>query len=168
MGTNLITSKDAPSFGGVYKMAAIYDEAMGGFVPKIKRSDNPEKVTNPGNKLIHRVYDKGTGKMVGDLIALADETFDPADDLVLFDPTYTWKKTRLAGGSYVMKELLVPVFRKGICVYSSPSVTEIAQYCKNDLNTLWAETRRLTNPHKVYVDLSEKLYRLKNQLLGGI
>ena len=168
VGTNLITSKDSPSFGGVYKMAAIWDEKEGRFLPRIKRSDNPEKITNPGDKVIHRVYDKGTGKMIGDLIALSDEVFDPNDELVLFDPTYTWKKTRLAGGTYTMKDLLVPIFHKGICVYSSPSVTEIAAFCKEDLNTLWAETRRLTNPHKVYVDLSEKLYRLKNELLGGI
>ena len=168
VGTNLITSKDSPSFGGVYKLAAVYDEEEKTFVPKLKRSDNPEKVTNPGNKVIYRIYKKENHKIVGDLIALAEEVFEPGEDLVLFDPTYTWKKTKLAGGEYEMRPLLVPVFHNGLLVYKSPSVPEIADYCKQDLDTLWSETRRLTNPHKVYVDLSEKLYRLKNQLLGSI
>ena len=168
MGTNLITSKDSPSFGGVYKLAAIYDEKEQRFVPKLKRSDNPEKVTNPGNKVIYRIYKKDSGKIVGDLIALEEEVFDPNEDLVLFDPTYTWKKTRLIGGEYEMRPLLVPIFHNGLLVYKSPSVPEIAEYCRQDLDTLWAETRRLTNPHKVYIDLSEKLYRLKNELLGSI
>ena len=165
VGTNLITSKDCPSFGGVYKLAAIKN-SDGEFVPKIKISENTEKITNPGNKTIFRVYDKETGKMRADLICFADETFDESEDLLLFDPNATWKKTRLEGGSYYMREILKPVFINGECIYQSPSVKEIAAYCKQEKATLWDETMRLFNPHKVYVDLSQKLYDTKAKLLN--
>lgn len=164
VGTNLITSKDCPSFGGVYKLAAIQNE-NGEFVPKIKLSENSEKITNPGNKTIYRIYDNETGKIKGDLICFADETFDTSKDLLLFDPIETWKKTKLTGGTYSMRELLIPVFRKGECIYNSPSVKEIAAYCKKEKETLWEETKRLFYPHKVYVDLSQKLYDVKKTLL---
>lgn len=165
VGTNLITSKDCPSFGGVYKLAAIKNSG-GEFVPKIKISENTEKITNPGNKTIFRVYDKETGKMRADLICFADETFDESEDLLLFDPNATWKKTRLEGGSYYMREILKPIFINGECIYHSPSVKEIAAYCKQEKATLWDETMRLFNPHKVYVDLSRKLYDTKAKLLN--
>ena len=168
VGTNMITSKDCPSFGGVYKLAAIWDDEKKEFIPKIKKSENSEKITNPGNKVIHRIYLKETGKIVGDLIALEDETFPESEDLMIFDPTYTWKKTLLAADTYTLREILVPVFQDGICVYQSPSVTEIQEYCRKELNTLWDETRRFINPHKVYVDLSAKLHTIKNELLGSI
>ncbi len=164
VGTNLITSKDCPSFGGVYKLAAIQNET-GEFVPKIKRSENTEKITNPGNKTIYRIYDKTTGKIKADLICFSDETYDTDKDLLLFDPIATWKKTKLPGGSYTMRELLVPVFRKGECIYNSPSVMEIASYCKQEKETLWDETKRLFYPHQVHVDLSQKLYDVKKSLL---
>ena len=164
VGTNLITSKDCPSFGGVYKLAAIQDES-GQFVPKIKISENTEKITNPGNKTIYRIYDKTTGKVKADLICFVDETYDTDQDLLLFDPIETWKKTRLPGGTYTMREILVPVFRNGECVYQSPSVMEIAEYCKQEKKTLWEETKRLFYPHQVYVDLSESLYEVKKSLL---
>lgn len=164
VGTNLITSKDCPSFGGVYKLAAIQNEA-GEFVPKIKVSENTEKITNPGNKTIYRIYDKKTGKMRADLICFADEEYDTSQDLLLFDPIDTWKKTKLPGGSYTMREILVPVFRNGECVYQSPSVMEIAEYCRREKDTLWDETKRLFYPHRVYVDLSQKLYDVKKSLL---
>lgn len=164
VGTNLITSKDCPSFGGVYKLAAIQD-ADGNFIPKIKLSENTEKITNPGNKTIYRIYDKKTGKLKADLICFADETYDTSEDLLLFDPIATWKKTRLEGGSYTMRELLVPVFRKGECIYNSPSVMEIASYCREEKETLWDETKRLFYPHQVHVDLSRKLYDVKKSLL---
>lgn len=164
VGTHLITSKDCPSFGGVYKLAAIQNKE-GEFIPKIKLSENTEKITNPGNKTVYRVYEKETGKMKADLICFADEVFDPNEDLLLFDPTATWKKTKLKGGTYTMREMLVPVFIDGKCVYESPSVTEIARYCNEEKNTLWDETRRLFNPHKVYIDLSDKLYNVKKDLL---
>ena len=118
VGTNLITSKDCPSFGGVYKLAAIMDRHTGKFIPKIKLSENPEKVTNPGNKTIQRIYDKETGKIIADLICLVDEEFDEKNSLLLFDPIETWKKTHLAPGTYTMRELLVPIFKNGECVYA--------------------------------------------------
>ena len=167
VGTNLITSKDCPSFGGVYKLAAIQNE-QGEFVPKIKISENVEKITNPGNKTIYRIYDKETGKMRADLICFVGEEFDTSEDLLLFDPNATWKKTRLEGGTYTMKELLVPVFQRGECKYTSPSVKEIAAFCRQEKDTLWDETKRLFNPHKVYVDLSKKLYDTKVELLNSV
>ena len=165
VGTNLITSKDCPSFGGVYKLAAIQKED-GKFHSKIKLSENTEKITNPGNKTVYRIYDKATRKMRADLICFADETYDTDEDLLLFDPTATWKKTKLAGGSYTMREILKPVFINGACVYDSPSVMEITAYCAEEKKTLWDETKRLFNPHKVYVDLSRKLYDEKQALLN--
>ena len=164
VGTNLITSKDCPSFGGVYKLAGLV-RPDGTVIPKIKLSENTEKVTNPGNKTIYRIYEKETGKIKADLIALVDDVFDPKKPLLLFDPLEPWKKTKLPAGSYTMKELLVPVFLKGKCVYTSPSVMEIRDFCQKELDTLWDETRRLMNPHKVYVDLSPRLYDMKISLL---
>ena len=164
VGTNLITSKDCPAFGGVYKLAAIWNEPEQRFEPKIKISENAEKITNPGDKKIYRIYD-AQGMIVADLIALADEEFSSKDPLLLFDPIETWKKTLLPGGSYSMRELLVPVFRKGDCVYESPSVKEIQNICSRELNTLWEESKRFEYPHQTYVDLSRKLWNLKNNLL---
>ena len=165
VGTNLITCQDNPAFGGVYKLAAIKDKNDQDFVPKIKLSENVEKVTNPGNKTIYRIYDKTTGKIRADLICLANETFDPEKDMIIFDPMATWKKTKIAGGSYTLRELLVPVFQKGECVYASPTVMEIKDICKKELDTLWDETRRFVNPQEVYVDLSDKLFKIKSELL---
>ena len=164
VGTNLITSKDQPAFGGVYKLAAIKNPD-GTFTPKIKLSENTAKVTNPGNKTVYRIYDKETGMLNADLICLADETFDPEKDLRIFDPIETWKKTRYKAGTYEIRELLVPIFIDGECVYESPSVMEMREYCYQEQNTVWEESRRLVNPHKVYVDLSDKLYKMKAQLL---
>lgn len=166
VGTNLITSKNTPAFGGVYKLAAVEED--GKMIPKIKRSENPAKITNPGNKTVYRIYDKESGKIRADYITLADETFDEKDDLLLFDPNATWKKTRLEGGSYVMKEILVPVFKNGQCVYESPSVMEIQKYCKEQLDTMWEESRRLVNPQEVFVDLSDRLYEVKKGLLNQV
>lgn len=164
VGTNLITSKDCPSFGGVYKLAATMDKE-GNFIPKIKISENTEKITNPGNKTIYRIYDKATGKIKADLICFVGETYDTDKDLLLFDPIETWKKTKLPGGSYTMREILVPVFRNGECVYQSPSVKEIAEYYRQEKDTLWDETKRLFYPHEVHVDLSQSLYDVKKALL---
>lgn len=112
VGTNLITSGDWPAFGGVYKLAAAKDKDDAEFTPKIKLSENSEKVTNPGNKTIYRIYDKETGKIRADLICLADETFDESKDMIIFDPIETWKKTKIKGGTYTLRELLVPIFQK--------------------------------------------------------
>ncbi|MBN2221677.1 MAG: nicotinate phosphoribosyltransferase [Vallitaleaceae bacterium] len=163
VGTNLITSKDCPAFGGVYKLSAIYEANL--CKPRIKLSDNPEKVTNPGNKKVLRLYNKATGKIKADLITLAHETYDAEKDLVIFDPIAPWKKTKLIGGSYEIRELLIPVYRNGQQVYTSPSTLEIKNHCNQELLTLWDESRRLVNPTPVYVDLSKELYDLKQRMM---
>lgn len=164
VGTKLITSDDCPSFGGVYKLAAESDE-NGNFIPKIKLSNNPSKVTNPGIKKVLRFYDKATGKVKADLICLDDEVYSEDKKVKLFDHTAVWKKMVLHPGEYSIRELLVPVFINGECVYNSPCVTDIRAYCQKELNTLWDEHRRLANPHNVPVDLSDKLLDLKNKLI---
>ena len=167
VGTNLITSKDWPAFGGVYKLAAVMDK-NGNFIPKIKLSENSEKITNPGNKKIYRIYEKDSGKIKADLICLVDETFTETESLLLFDPLEPWKKTKLKAGTFTLREIMVPVFLDGACVYESPKVMEIRDYCQQELSTLWDETRRLVNPHNVYVDLSSRLYDMKISLLDEL
>lgn len=163
VGTHLITAKDCPSFGGVYKLAAIMKN--GEFVPKIKLSENTEKVTNPGNKKIIRVYEKQYNKIKADIICLADEVFNENETLTIFDPKEPWKKTVMEAGTYTLRELMVPLFKNGQCVYESKEVMAIRDYCASELDTLWNEVRRLVNPHKVYVDLSQKLYDTKLNIL---
>ena len=165
VGTRLITANDNPAFGGVYKLAAVEDKETGEFIPKIKLSENTEKITNPGNKTIYRIYSKTTGKIRADLICLADETFDESKDMIIFDPQETWKKTKVRANTYTLRELLVPVFKNGECVYDSPSVMKIRDYSKKELDTIWDETKRFANPQHVYVDLSDKLYKIKSDLL---
>lgn len=164
VGTHLITAKDCPSFwrrlqvsGSKRSRRTVY--------PQNQAFENSEKVTNPGNKTIYRIYEKDSGKVKADLICLVDEKFDENENLSLFDPLEPWKKTKLKGGTYTMREMMVPVFINGECVYESPKVMDIREYCKQELETLWPETRRLVNPHKVYVDLSKKLYDIKIELL---
>ncbi len=165
VGTKLITSKDCPSFGGVYKLSAVELDSQ--VIPRMKLSENPWKMTNPGNKKVYRVYEKDSGKIKADLIALEDENLTSDKPLLLFDPMATWKKTYLKADSYTLRELLEPIFIKGKCVYKSPSVMEIRDYCAKEQETLWDECRRLANPHNVYVDLSDKLYKLKTELLNN-
>ncbi len=165
VGTNLITSNGWSAFGGVYKLSAIKNSPDEEFTPKIKLSENVEKVTNPGNKTIFRLYDKATGKIRADLIALADETIDETKDITIFDPNATWKKTTLKAGTYTVRELLEPIFKNGLCEYTSPETMKIREICRNELNTLWDETKRLTNPQNVYVDLSDRLFDMKKKLL---
>ena len=162
VGTNLITSADCPAFGGVYKLAAIRKEGDTEFTAKIKISENPAKITNPGNKTVFRIIDK----LRADLIALADETYDTSKDLEIFHPIDTWKRSLIKGGTYDMEEILIPVFKKGQCVYESPTTMDIRTYCQRELNLLWDESRRLVNPQEVYVDLSKPLYELKMNLLN--
>ncbi len=166
VGTHLITSKDCPAFGGVYKLSAVYESDKKAFKAKIKLSENAEKNTNPGDKKIYRIYDKDTKKIIADLICLVEETLDTSEELLLFDPLETWKKTLLPGDTYYVKELLVPIFKEGKCVYKSPSVMEIREYCRSEMDTLWEESRRLEYPHNTHVDLSQKLWNLKNNLLN--
>lgn len=164
VGTNLITSKDCPSFGGVYKLAAIMEDGEN-FTPKIKLSDNSEKITNPGNKKIYRIYEKENNKIKADLICLENEVFTENEDMHLFDPHEPWKKTVLKAGTFKLKEMLVKVFDKGQCVYHSDSVMKLRDFAISEMETLWEETKRFENPHQVYVDLSQKLYDIKISLL---
>lgn len=165
VGTNLITSSDSPAFGGVYKLAA-GEDANGRMQPKIKISENPEKITNPGIKKINRFYDAANGKIKADLISLEHEVIDPACDQTMFDPSATWKRMTLPANSFIVRELLVPVFVNGQCVYSPPSVMEIRETCMREKSTLWGEHRRLVNPHILPVDLSQELWELKEQMIG--
>ena len=164
VGTNLITAKDNPSFGGVYKLAAVKLDD-GTFEPKIKLSENTEKITNPGNKKIYRIYEKDSHKIKADLICFEDETFTEDEPIELFDPAEPWKKTTMQPGEFELRELMVPVFLQGKCVYQARPTMEIRDYCLKEQDTLWEESRRLSNPHQVYVDLSQRLYDTKIGLL---
>ncbi len=167
VGTKLITSDDCPAFGGVYKLAAEEDE-NGVFVPKIKLSNNPEKVTNPGVKKVFRIYEKATGKIKADLIALDDEVLDETKRLEIRDSNAKWKQMTLEPGTYTVRELLVPIFVDGKQVYESPETMEIQAYCNREKDSLWDEHLRLNNPHIVPVDLSDKLLQLKTQLIDAM
>lgn len=167
VGTNLITAKDNPSFGGVYKLAAVMGED-GEFIPKIKLSENSEKVTNPGSKKIYRVYEKDSGKIKADLICLEEEQFSEDEPLLLFDPAEPWKKTRMMPGEFTLREMMIPIFADGECTYEFPKTMDIRTYCLQEQNTLWEESRRLVNPHQIYVDLSKKLYDTKLRLLDEL
>lgn len=167
VGTNLITSKKCPALGGVYKLGAEIQllERKEVMIPKIKVSDNPAKITNPGYKKIIRVYHKKTGKMVSDIIALVDEEFNEKNILMLHDETHTWKRKTLKPGKYILRELLKPIFIEGECVYELPSTMEIKEYAKKEMDTLWDEHKRLVNPHPMHINLSDKLYELKKDMI---
>lgn len=162
VGERLITAKSEPVFGGVYKLVAL--ETEGKLIPKIKISENVEKITNPGFKHLFRLYDKKTGKARGDVITVADETIPELDEYEIFDPNAIWKRTKIR--DYYVKNLRVQLFDKGKCIYESPSVDEIRDYCKAQVDTLWDETLRFENPQTYYVDLSQRLWDVKNQLLS--
>lgn len=168
VGTNLITSSDCPAFGGVYKLVAVKECNSNDFTPKIKVSENTEKITNPGNKMLFRIYDMESGKIKADLITMEGEEFSNDKTLTIFDPIDTWKKMVLKKGTYYIKKLLIPIFQEGRCLYESPSVMDIKEHCSKELDSLWDESRRLVNPHVVYVDLSDRLYNTKKSLLKDI
>jgi len=161
VGERLITAKSNPVFGGVYKLVA--KEEGGEIIPKIKISENPEKITNPHFKKVYRIYDKETGKASADLLCVYDEVIDESEPLEIFDPVETWKKKTFC--DYTLRSLLVPIFKNGECVYKSPSISEIRSYCLEEVGTLWDEVKRFENPHKYYVDLSKKLWDIKQELL---
>ncbi len=161
VGTRLITSDDHPALGGVYKMSA--EVVDGKLISKIKRSDNPAKVTNPGYKKVYRLYRNKNGKAIADLMTLADETIDTQQPLRLFDPEQTWKTMVVT--DFTARELLVPVFVDGELVYDLPDVHAIQEYAKKELTSMWEEYKRLLNPHTYKVDLSDRLYDLKQRLL---
>ena len=161
VGTRMITSMGNPALGGVYKLAA--EEVNGTFVPRIKISENPAKVTNPGVKRLYRFYDHRTGKALADLIALEDEDFSSGEPLTIFDPENTWKRMMLC--DYDVRPLLEPVFEGGRQVYELPTLSEITAYANREMETFWDEYKRLHSPHRYKVDLSQKLYDLKRSLI---
>lgn len=161
VGERMITSKSAPVFGGVYKLVAVEDE-QGNIIPKIKLSENTTKITNPHFKKVYRLYDNETGKAIADEICLHDEVIDNTKPHVIFDPVATWKQKTLT--NFTVRELQVPIFKNGKRVYDSPSIDKIRDYCKREVNSLWDEVKRFENPHRYYVDLSQKLWDIKKEL----
>jgi len=160
-GERLITSKSEPVFGGVYKLVAV--EENGKITPKIKISENVGKITNPGFKQTWRLYDRATGKAIADVLTEFDEIIDENKPYELFDPEYTWKRKTVT--DFEAKRLLTKIFDKGECVYESPSLKDIRDYCKEQVDTLWDEVKRFENPHKYYVDLSLSVWETREKLL---
>lgn len=163
VGERLITSSSSPVFGGVYKLVAV-ENASGEIEPKIKVSENTAKITNPHFKKLYRYYDNESGKALADELCVYDEAVDDSKPHTIFDPNASWKTKTLT--DFTAKELHVPIFKNGECVYESPSIKEIAEYCREQIGLLWDEVKRFENPHNYYVDLSEKLYEIKNILLN--
>ncbi len=162
VGERLITAKSEPVFGGVYKLAAVENE-QGEIIPKIKISENVEKITNPHFKKLYRFYGNDTGKAIADYLTVYDETVDDSKDLEIFDPNATWKRKTVY--NFTAKELMVPIFQGGKLVYDVPTLEEVRGYCKAQVETLWDEVKRFDNPHDYYVDLSQKLWDMKYGLL---
>ena len=163
VGERLITAKTEPVFGGVYKLSAI--EKDGKLIPKIKVSENVEKITNPGFKSLFRLFDKDTDEPLADLITLDGETIPEDGEYEIFDPKATWKKKTVS--NFYAVNLRKPIFIDGKCVYNSPSIDEIRTYCRKEMDAMWAEMKRLENPQTYYVDLSYELWKLKNDMLGN-
>ncbi|MFA7674253.1 MAG: nicotinate phosphoribosyltransferase [Clostridia bacterium] len=162
VGERLITSESDPVFGGVYKLVAIEDE-KGNIIPKIKISENPSKITTPHFKKVYRLYCNDMKKAEADIICVHDEVIDDSKPITIFDPDYTWKKKTYE--NYTVKELLVPIFRNGECIYERPSVKSIKKYCEKQIAEQWDEVKRFDNPHNYYVDLSDKLWTIKQDML---
>ena len=163
VGERLITARTEPVFGGVYKLSAI--EKDGKLIPKIKVSENVEKITNPGFKSLFRLFDRDTDEPLADLITLDGETIPEDGEYEIFDPKATWKKKTVS--NFYAVNLRKPIFIEGKCVYDSPSIDEIRTYCKKEMDAMWAEMKRLENPQTYYVDLSYELWKLKNDMLGN-
>lgn len=163
VGERLITAKSDSVFGCVYKLAAVEDE-RGNIIPKIKVSENAAKITNPHFKKLFRMYSNETGKAMADLITLNDETVDQTAPLEIFDPEHTWKRTVLE--NFTAREMLVPVFIEGRLVYDLPPIDEIRDHCAREIATMWKEVLRFENPHGYYIDLSERLWKLKNDMIS--
>lgn len=162
VGERLITAKSAPVFDGVYKLVAVENDRKE-IIPKIKVSENIGKITNPHFKKLYRYYDRNSGKALADELCLWNETVDAAKPHTIFDPHAVWKTKTLT--DFVARELQVPIFKNGNCVYSLPALNEIQSYCAQQVETLWDEVKRFENPHAYYVDLSKELWTIKNQLL---
>lgn len=161
VGERLITSRSEPVFGGIYKLVAV--EQNGAYLPKIKVSENVAKITNPGFKKVYRLFERETNKAIADVLTIFDEELDDTKPYEIFDPEHTWKRKVIT--DFYAKELLQPIFVKGKCVYESPSLKEIQQYCLDQVDTLWEEILRFENPHTYYVDLSGKAWQMKEELL---
>ena len=164
VGERLITARSEPVFGGVYKLAAVEDEA-GKLIPKIKISENVGKITNPHFKKLYRFYGNNTGKAIADYLCVYDETVDDSQTLRIFDPDAPWKTKTVY--NFTAKELQVPIFKAGKLVYKLPTLEEIRTYCMQQIDTLWDEVKRFDNPHVYYVDLSQKLWDIRYNLLKG-
>ncbi len=164
VGERLITARSEPVFGGVYKLTAVED-ADGNIIPKIKISENVGKITNPHFKKLYRFFGNDTGKAIADYLCVYDETVDDSKDLEIFDPSATWKRKTVY--DFTAKELMVQVFRSGELVYDLPPLKDIQKYCAEQVDTLWDEVKRFDNPHTYYVDLSQKLWDIKNDLLNN-
>ena len=165
VGERLITSKSSPVFGGVYKLAAIEDPKTGEVVPKIKLSENPQKITTPHFKKVYRLYDRSNGKAEADLVCVYDEKPDDSKPIEIFDPHYTWKRKTLE--NVRAEELLVHVFSDGKQIYKLPTLEEIKTRCRDQIATMWDEVLRFENPHNYYVDLSQKLWDIKHEMIRG-
>ncbi len=161
VGERLITAKSEPVFGGVYKLVAVEEE--GNIVPRIKLSENIEKVTNPGYKTVWRLFDKDNNKAIADVLTLGNEIIDDSKDYEIFDPIYTWKRKVVK--NYYAKKIQVPIFIQGKCVYKTPKLDDIRKYSLEQVESLWDEVKRFNNPQGYYVDLSEKLWNLKNDMI---
>jgi len=164
VGERLITAKSEPVFGGVYKLVAVEDE-NGEIVPKIKISENTSKIPVPHFKKLYRLFDNETGKAIADELCVFDETIDEKSPHTIFDPNATWKTKTLV--NFTAKELLIPIFKNGELVYNPPPLAQIRDYCAEQVDLLWDEMKRFEYPHKYYVDLSQKLWNLKHELLKG-
>ena len=162
VGERLITARSEPVFGGVYKLVAVEHE-NGTVEPKIKISENVGKITNPHFKKLYRFYGNDTGKAIADYLCVYDEVVDDSKDLLIFDPEATWKQKTVY--NFTAKELQVPIFKNGELVYQMPTLKEIREYCRAQVDTLWDEVKRFDNPHTYYVDLSQKLWDIKYSLL---
>lgn len=162
VGERLITAKSEPVFGGVYKLTAV-EENDGTITPKIKISENTGKITNPHYKKLYRFYGNDTGKAIADYLCVYDETVDDSHDMEIFDPDATWKTKTVY--DFTAKELMVPIFKDGKLIYDRPNIDQIRNYCLEQVDTLWDEVKRFDNPHAYYVDLSQKLWDIKYNLL---
>ena len=161
VGERLITARSEPVFGGVYKLSGIGKD--GKLEPRMKISENIEKITNPGFKKVVRFYAKDSGKALADVIMLRDEPLPDGKPYEIFDPNAVWKRKVLE--NYEVKELMVPIFEKGKLVYDMPEIEDIKTTCKEQIDTLWGEVLRFENPQTYYVDLSKPLWNLKHDLL---
>ena len=162
VGERLITSRSNPVMGGVYKLAAAEDED-GNIIPKIKISENVAKITTPCFKQVYRLFDSETSKAIADVVTLHDEKIDSSEDYEIFDPEFTWKRKRVT--NFFARPLLKKIFDKGKLIYSPPPVDVLREYCGMQVEGLWDELKRFENPHKYYVDLSEKLWTDKNEMI---